>query len=114
MNVDFQQYKTFFKRSCTKGEKANQQSGQWRQPNKHNFNMLCQVFRNACSAEDMNGVSGNREPPENLIEVAEHGFVVSDLFLWLQHFIEFVKPAVEKQGTVLWEELIGYFSFTTI
>lgn len=42
----------------------------------------------------------NGTPPGSLVEVAEHGFIVSELFLkWLQHFIDIVKPT--KQTPVL-------------
>lgn len=45
---------------------------------------------------------GRGAPAGSLIEVAEHGFITSELFLkWLQHFIDFVKPDKNKKVILL-------------
>ena len=42
---------------------------------------------------------GKGTPPGSLIEVADHGYITTELFIkWLQHFIYNVKPTPEKKG----------------
>lgn len=45
-------------------------------------------------------------PEGGLIEVADHRYLTSELFFkWLQHFINFAKPRVDKKEILLFESL---------
>lgn len=45
---------------------------------------------------------GYGAPAGSLIEIADHGFITSELFVkWLQHFIDFIKPTTNKKVLLL-------------
>ncbi|XP_011706310.1 PREDICTED: uncharacterized protein LOC105461511, partial [Wasmannia auropunctata] len=45
---------------------------------------------------------GNGAPAGSIIEIADHGFITSELFIKrLQHFIDFVKPTADKKVLLL-------------
>ena len=45
---------------------------------------------------------GNGAPADSLIEISDHSFITSELFVkWLQHFIDFVKPSTDNKVLLL-------------
>lgn len=45
---------------------------------------------------------GRGVPPGSVVEISENGYITNELFVkWLQHFIDYVKPTLEKKIILL-------------